>query len=365
MKMITTTQQATQFNFPALSGLAENGKSWLSSASISTQNQVSSRFEVVSSEFNYTFTFEIMKVAGSLESNNIVLYLKFSKNLILKTTLSGYWTQQEEQNFYLQKFNIEVEKRDETSISVFLLSTFWAILSLSRSVRFSIPDFDYSFTNSFELPINDISVFLQERQIAYQLMVIEQALEISLPFPDGFIDGKDIENIAFCYHAIFEREFDWFCDTLTFFPPSTTDYVDLLPSTNTPFPLTFPTPDEKRVIFRHSLNLRQLFIKIKQAIVVNYEEAKKNLLVLDGKLVEVIIKSVNGKMRYAAINVPTLPKNAFSKDIKKLIDLDLQLDSILLDKYFALAASTLDSLSEEQKAAITERPILDKEAFIF
>ncbi len=139
-----------------------------------------------------------------------------------------------------------------------------------------------------------------------------------------------------------------------------------MPPTNKPFPLTFPTSDEKRIIFGKLLNLGQFLIKINQAVVVNYEEARKNLIALDEKPVEVIIKSVNGKMKYTATKIiPTLPKNAFTNDIQKLIDLDEKFTLIFMDKYFDLAGATLDGLTEEQIEAITQRPTLDEEAFDF
>lgn len=362
--MITTTQQSTQYNF-RISGLINNGKSLLSAESIPTQKQISSRFEIAFSDFDYTFNFEIVKISRSLESNNIILYLKLFEDVIVKATLFGYWTKQKEPDFYFQKFNIEVEKNYETPTPVFLLSTLWAMLNLSDTVKFTIPALKHSFTNSFSLSLDKISDFLQDRQIAYRLMVIEKALKVSLPLPNGFISGIDIENIAFCFHAIIEREFEWLCNPGTFLWTSTTEYSDLLPSTNLPSPLTFPTQDEKRVVFGHSLNLRQLLVEIEQAKVVNYEEAKQKLLELNGEPVEIIVKSGSGKMRYKAKNVPALPKNAFSREIQKLIDLDSKLDAIVLDKYFALATSAFEGLTEEQKEAILERPNLDEDAFDF
>lgn len=363
--MITTTQRSIQYNFPNISSLAENGKSLLSSASILKHKHTTPSFEATFSDFNYVFNFEVVKISGGLESKNIILYLKHSENIIIKATLSGYWTHQEESNFHLQKFDIEVERNYETPISVFLLSTLWAMLNLSKSVKFSIPDLNYDFTNSFDLSLNEINDFLQDRQIAYRLMVIERALKISLPLPNGFISGINIENIAFCYNAIVKREFDWLCNNLTFFPPSTTEYLNLLPSTNSPFPLTFPTPDEKRMVFGHLLNLQQLFVEIKQAIVINYEEAKKKLFDLSGAPVEIIVKSTNGKMRYKAMNVPILPKNAFTKDIQTLIELEEKLDSMYFGKYLNSFSDAFENLTDEQIQAITERPTLGEEAFSF
>ncbi len=363
--MITTTQQSMQYNFPVISSLTENGKSLLRAKEISNQKQLSSRFEVVFPDFDSSFDFEIIKIFQNLESNNIIFYLKLSKSLIIKAILSGYWTQQKDPEFYLQKFDIELEKKDETPVTVFLVSTFWAMLSLGEKVVFSIPNSDFNFTNSFDLPLDEIGILLQERQIAYRLMVIEKALKTSLPFPDGGIDSRDIENITFCCNAIVEREFDWLCKRLTFFPLSTTEYSDLLPPTNSPFLLTFPTGNEKKAIFGRSINLGQLLIEIDQAVVANYEEAKQKFLLLNGEPVEIVVKSMNGKMRFKTINVPTLSKNAFSREIQKLIDLEEKLDSMYFEKYLNSFSNAFEGLTDEQIQAITERPMLEEEAFNF
>lgn len=364
MNMINTAQQISPYNFPNISGLVDNGKSLLSEVSISTRKQISSSFEATFTDFNYTFNFEI--ISQSLEDNNVIFYLKLFDIVDIKVTLTGYWTKQKNPNFSVRTFNIEVEKNYETPISVFLLSTFWAMLNLSKSVKFNIPDSNYSLSSNFNHSLNKISDFLQDRQISYRLMVIEKALKVSLPLPNGFISGIDIENIAFCYHAIIKREFDWvFSKTLTFFPNSTLDNSDLLPATNSAFPLTFPTKEEIRVIFGHSLNLRQLCIEIDQAIVVNYEEAKQKMIALTGEPVEIIVKSANGKMRYKSINVPALPQNAFNNEIQNLIDLEEKLNSVYFETYLNSFSNAFEGLSEEEIQAVTERPSLDEEAFNF
>ena len=76
-------------------------------------------------------------------------------------------------------------------------------------------------------------------------------------------------------------------------------------------------------------------------------------------------RSINGKIKMIALDVPSLPQNAWSKEIQKFVDLESKLDEMLLDKYFNLASSTLEGLTQEQKESITQRPELDEEAFNF
>lgn len=319
------------------------------------------RFEIEFFDFDYKFAFDIVEIEGDLSSGEIVLYLKFSGNII-QITLSGEWCDNE--GLHINDYGFGIEKSGKTPIDVFLINTLWAMLNLSAKVKINIPDFKQEATMSFDMNVNEISEFLQTGQIAYRLMVIEKTFKIKLPFPK-FVDGKEVENIAFCYHAVVEREFDWLCNNLTFFPLSTNEYADLLPPTNSSFPLTFPTQDENRYIFGHLLNLKQLIVEVAQAIVVNYEEARQKMLALSGESVEVIIKSVTGKMRYKTINTPTLPKNAFSREIQKLIDLEEQLDSVCFEKYLDSFSNAFEDLTDEQVQAVTERPILEEEAFNF
>jgi len=105
--------------------------------------------------------------------------------------------------------------------------------------------------------------------------------------------------------------------------------------------------------------------KIEEAVLDNFEEVKKELSKLDGSQVLAQVRSKSGIVQIESITTPHLPKEAFSKDIQRLIDLDEKFDSMILDKYFILASSTLEGLTEEQKEAIAARPELDEDAFNF
>jgi hypothetical protein len=320
------------------------------------------RFEIAFSDFEHKFSFEIIKIDNDSNSNEIYLLLKSEDNVI-KVTLSG--TDKNGEGLIIDNYGFTVEKEGETPLSVFLLKTLLAILGLSSKINIKIPILNQEASMSFNTNLKEISALLQERQIAHRLMIIEKALGIYLPFPKKFIAGEDIQNITFCYYAIIQREFDWYCNELTVNPTATEDNQNLLPNTDSTFPLKFPTLNEERLVFGELLSLGRFIIEINQAKATNYTEAKENLLKLNGKSVEIIIKPANGIMRYVSGNTPTLPKNAFSKDIQALIDLDAKLDSMVMDKYFDLAGATLDGLTQEQIKVITERPRLDEEAFDF
>ena len=90
------------------------------------------------------------------------------------------------------------------------------------------------------------------------------------------------------------------------------------------------------------------------------EELRKD----DGHTVEVRIRSRIGLAHYSVPDAPRLPDRAWNEDLQMLIGMESQLDTALVERYNALAASTLEGLDDEEKAAITERPDLGEEAFV-
>lgn len=330
-------------------------------AKLIEKQKVSPHFEVEFSDFDYKFSFEIIKIEGELPSNEIVLHLRFNDNYI-RAILSGNW--QDNEGLYVNNFGLGIENQGDTPISAFLLKTLWAMLALSAKVKIQIQILNQEAITSFDANLNEISELLQIRQIAYRLMVLEKATQTRFPFPQ-FIDGKYVENIAYCYHSVVDRKFEWLCAPVTIPWVSSQLYLSLLPEKNVPFPIQFgPEPFEKE-IFGYLIDLGLQTAKIEEFVLDNFDEVKKKLSKLDGNEVLVQARSKSGVMQIESITTPILPKNAFSQDIQKLIDLDEKFTSIFMDKYFDLAGATLDGLTEEQIEVITQRPTLDEEAFDF
>ncbi|MDQ3800987.1 MAG: hypothetical protein M3384_16315 [Acidobacteriota bacterium] len=374
MNTVVGNQNQTIYHSPVVS-LRDNGKfyseieetvtpvSYKSFQSLSKTENLS--FEVGFSDFDYTFYFYIADFKWSLDSNEIVLFLNLDNKLVINVVLEGFWTNGKEPTFQHKSSSWNLHQKLETPISNFLLSTLWVMLNLSERVSMNMPDFNYYFTSSFNLPLNNISEILQERQIAYRLMVIESALQIPLPFPNGEIEGKDVEAISFCYHAIVDREFDWFAKP-QFIPwKANEESLSWLPETAEPTTVTFMPDIVVKHIFGIEIPLGIMTCRIDKMVIDNYEEVKENLSKLDGSVVEAKVRSINGISKMIALRVPQLSQSAWSKKLQKLIDLDSKLDSIVLDKYFALATSAFEGLTEEQKEAILERPDLDEESFDF
>jgi len=77
-----------------------------------------------------------------------------------------------------------------------------------------------------------------------------------------------------------------------------------------------------------------------------------------------LIRSLTNQALFELPEAPRLPLNPWDSRIQSLIDLERELDSRLIERYHALAASTLAGLSEEERARVTRRVELDEEAFL-
>lgn len=312
-------------------------------------------------DFDSKFTFNIVEIENELPDNQLSLYLGFDDN-IFKVNLSGEWRDNE--GLFVNNYSFDVIRQGETPKSVFLLKTFWAMLGLSAKLKIKIPILNQEATMSFDSNLNAISEQLQTRQIAYRLMVIEKTFKVKLPVPE-FIQGEDVENIAYCYNSVINRKFKWFCPPAKVTWYATAEYFSLLPQKNLSFPVQYgPEPLEKK-IFNYNINLGLQIARIEDYILDNFDEVKEELSKLDGREVWVQSRSKNGVMEIQALTTPNLPENAFNQDIQKLIDLEEKLDSKFFDKYTNSFSNAFDGLTNEQIEAITEQPNLDEEAFNF
>lgn len=362
---LTVTPKVTNSQIPIgqTVNLISQPKNFLKQSLAQIADTEISRCNISFSDFAEVFSFEIVDIVGNEFSEQIFFNLECEDRFFVHMKLNGFWELGKEPEFQLTDVDWSFEEKENNPTSAFVLNTFIASLCLSDKVKVEIPTIDYWFEVSVPTPLNKISEILQNRQLAYRLMVIEKAFQTSLPFPRRFIEGEEVENIAFCYHAIVERQFEWTFNSITLFPPAIEENLKYIPPANTSYHATFPVFNREKVIFTHELFLGQFLIDIEKAVIENYEEVKANFARLNGEPVIMIIKSLNGKIKYTSLNAPSLPKQAWKSEVQKLIDLDEKLNSVFLERYFKLAASTLEGLSEEQKESITERPKLSIKGF--
>jgi hypothetical protein len=263
-------------------------------------------------DFDYKFKAEI--VNQRIYLTKIEQKLKIAEGIFLHIELKGKQAKQPEKRFYIDNVSSRLEIKHQSPKSNFIAFSFAAMEGLSK---INFPWINNGI-GSFPKTIKTISTLLQNRQLSYRLMVLEKALKISISIPNREIDRAEIDNISYCYHSIVDRKFEFNADS------------------------------------KHR---------------VGETETEPIVGCIFGSKIDLGIQKVSiikrGVEEVESITTPTLPKNAFSRDVQALIDLDGKLDSMVMDKYFDLAGATLDGLTEEQIKAITERPRLDEEAFNF
>jgi hypothetical protein len=367
--MMTATKNLTSNQIPSVNGydfkslsISHQSKPIAISLHKSIQKQKKSpRFEIEFADFDYKFNLEIIEIEGEFPSNELILYLRFADNVI-KVVLSGDW--QDDEGLFINNFNFGVEKQGETPTSVFLLKTLWIMFSLSANVGIEIPELNQKAMMLFSANLNAISESLQVRQIAYRLMIIEKTFKIRLPFPQ-FIDGKDVENIAYCYHSVVDRKFEWHCKSAITTWTATQTYLSLLPEQNISFPIQYGIEPIEKEIFDYRINLGLQSGKIEEAVLDNFDEVKTKLSKLDGSEVLAHVRSKNGLVQIESITTPNLSTKAFTKDIWQLIVLEEKFSSMYFDKYLNSFSDAFESLTDEQIQVMTERPTLEQEAFNF
>jgi len=271
---------------------------------------------------------------------------------------------QEEDTFRVRQISVNHELLTNRALPEFVALTFRALFSLANLVSIYIPDANLSISTSFDYPLKEISRMLQNRQLAYRVMVIEKALDIDIELPPNDISGEEVGTIAYAYHSIVERTFDWQCNSVSYSIPANQESLNWLPPSKKLSPTEFPPMPIVKTLFGRELYLGRSIGRIENSVIENYQDVKRELSLLDGHLVNLVIRPLDGRMRIETLDAPHLPEYPWEERIQQLIDLDLQLSEKLANRHHALVAVTLDGLTEERKLAITARPELDETAFL-
>lgn len=368
MTMFNTTQSHSS-NFPVF-----GFKSDYSYAPISSNKSLnSSDFEILSAkefneesaqtdiifesrEFDINFGFEFLDIIHNYEANQLVFILGIENLAVIELDVIGEWQGGNSKNFVPNGLNLKLVKKFPNPASAFFVSTLWSTIGLSQKLYIKIPEIRFDVSATLELPVKEISTLLQERQVAQRVLIIETALDTELPFPDGFIPGTEVENIAFCYHAIFDREFYWSATPKTMIWYSNTESLPWLPSSDKPSPLTFKPELVTKTIFGRELKLGLMTGTIDDAIIDNYDEVKEKLSKLNNEPIYIQLRSVSGKSKIISFDVPSFDIELWVESFRNLYDLEKLLDEKLVEKYYEVATSTLNFLNQEKKNAIIERP---------
>jgi hypothetical protein len=312
------------------------------------------------SDFGFHLSAPLIDYTPTLESGEVTLRASVDKNVVALLTLTGE-LRRGTSILETERFSFSVELSKQEPRALFIASSIMAMLGIAGEMEIHIAELEMGQKVTFDMPLLVTSGRLEQRLMAYRLMVIEEAIGKKLLIP-SFISRDDLGSIAFIYHAIVDRNFVW-PSTHTFdVSVSANSMGRAQASIDKPTTIRFDSIPLSRKLFGQTISLGHAAMIVEDAIVQNPEEVSRELASDDGHEVRLAVRSQSGEVRYEFHEAPHFhPK--WSTKIKILVDLESQLDARLVARYNDLAAATLAGLSEKEKEEITERPVLDESAF--
>lgn len=296
---------------------------------------------------------------SEIEEGRLVLKARIDTHAKFVVTLLG---ESAADGFQTNSIGFGFEISEKTAESDFRKATLRAALSLATQTRLASPGLSLDLWFHPNEPLRELSEMLKLRQTMYRVMVIERATGRHFEIP-SFISSEDMEAISLLYHAITERAFGWPLEGIqTVFYAASKDVADSLEEWNQSSSFDCPS-SQRQSLFGIEFSLGEGTITIIDNHIENFEQVVNELRSEDGHPVAVRIRSHIGLAHYNFPDAPRLPDKAWAGDLQMIIDMEGQLDAALVQRYHALAAATLEGLSDEQKAAVTARPELDEGAF--
>lgn len=320
-------------------------------------------------DFDIRIDSPIIKFSPEVERGELAIRVAFDKDVIGIVTLTGKLIEEGEKFLPEQVFLRSVLEESNPRAN-FINSTIGAIVGLAREVLLQIPDSEFNLKVRFDPPLLEISKALQARQIAYRLMVIEQATGKQFeapPIPSGspsMLSGKDVNDIAFVYRAIVDRSFTWPINLLEAEIPAIEEALAYLTSNISSLPYDYEVNSTTYNLLGETIQLGKGKIIIDDPFIDSVDEVKRKIMIGDGDTVEFHIGSRSGKAIYSFSEAPQLSDSPWNASIQKFIDLESQLDDRIVTLYNQLAASTLEGLNEEEIKEVTSNPELDYRGFL-
>jgi hypothetical protein len=320
--------------------------------------------ELTVPEMGYRLAVPLVGITPAMDASSVIAYAFIDQDVQIALALSGRLVENRD-ILQVEQVSVGVKPLEEIARAEFIASTINALFALAQEVRLAIPELNLDLTLRFDLPLIDISRLLQARQTAYRLMVIETVTGTRFKLPLHF-SSKDMAAIILAYRAIRERAFDWEFDTSPLFLRANDEGLRWFMHIHQSASVTFTLNEKKEEIpiLDKSVHLGRAKQTVNDAVIENFEQAKEALEKLDNSLVQVVIRSESGSARLELDEAPRLPDSPWPANIQTLVDLEKPLDDRLVSRYHALAAATLEGLTEEEKVAVTARPELDEEAFM-
>lgn len=314
------------------------------------------RFDIPT--FHLQLKVPVIEIDSDFELGKVIFKGKIDDAILIATATGKLG----DNGFKIEHVNLHMERTKENAKADFIISTIRAALVLADNIHLRIPDIFIDLTLKFDESLLAISQMLRRRQINYRIMVIERTIGCEFHLPVD-ISGNEVHDITLAYNAIVKHSFEWPINSITVFFPATKEWGNTLMRLRQETSIPIGPDPFSLELFGRKIDLGERGIIIKDAVIEDFEAVYKELSEDDGHVVPIIIRSASGQARYDFFGVSKLPAVLWDSNVKSLVELESYLDTALINRYHALAASTLEGLTEEEKVAITMRPELDEQAF--
>lgn len=294
-----------------------------------------------------------------IEDNKITARFSLDENVYLDLNLIGQSIEQDNK-FKVGQFSLFYHIEVQRPRAHFVADTIMAVMGLAGRLDLKISGPIVSTILTVEPSLLEISKMLHRRQTAYRLMVIEEATGKQFLLPSAISEGE-IKRIAFVYHAIVDRSFMWAGGTLNMLIPATQESASNFAQLVQPFNGPLPEQPLSETVLDQSIYIGQAVVTMEDAVVKNLDEVREQLGAGDGRQITLEIHSRQDKYEFTEIPYPS--SVSWEPKIQALINLESYLDAAITERYHALAAATLDGLTEEEKKEVTTFHNLD-ESFV-
>jgi hypothetical protein len=300
-------------------------------------------------------------IVGSpiIENGSIKVRFAVDDDVCLGLNLMGESLEQENE-FKVGQFFLYYQIEEQRPRAHFVADTLMAFVGLAGKIDLKVSEPEVSTNLNVVPSLLEISKMLHRRQTAYRLMIIEHATGKQFLLPSA-ISEREIERIAFVYHAIVDRRLIWPGGSLNISVPATPENASQIAQVAQPFSWPIPSQPMAETVLGQPIELGRATVTMEDAVIKNLDRIIEQLKASDGRQVTLEIHSRQD--RYEFTEIPYSFNGAWESKIQTLIDLEPYLDAALTERYHTLAASTLEGLTEEEKTAITTRPALDEQAF--
>lgn len=337
----------------------------LSGGVFSPQSTLQSKsLAILISDFNLAIDSVVVHVSQDQSTNEVSMRLLIPPDVEASMTLEGGVTENGTR-VEIKGVSFRLSPVEDGAQADFVASTLNAALALSHRVYFQMPGMELDLALGFRLPLIEISRLLQSRQTSYRLMAIERATGIQFQLPSAAFSGADIAAIIFVFRAIVDRAFSYhLINGIPVLVDANEEGAKRLKSLQESGVITFGPEPMSKDLLGVEVPLGRMTVTIQDLYIDDIDRVSEDVAQGDGHPVTLVIRSRTNQALFELPDAPRLPLDSWNSRIESLIDLERVLDARLIERYHALAASTLEGLSEEEKTRVTRRVELDDDVFL-